>query len=97
MDKLNQYLCKTMIKQHGIIKMATVKTTTVTQTANETLGTKEKKLYYLIIETKKGKLVINVGEKTHEEVNKLTIEEPKDPIDDPRNKAAAPPAAGGKK
>lgn len=51
---------------------ASVTTTTVTQTANQLLGTKEKTLYYLIIETPKGKLVINVGNKTHEQVQVLT-------------------------
>lgn len=51
---------------------ATVKTTTVTQSANEVLGTKEKTLYYLIIETAKGKLTINVGDKTHKQVTDLT-------------------------
>lgn len=55
-------------------KNAKVTTTTVTQTANEILGTKEKNLHYLIIETEKGKLVINVGEKTTAEVKKLTEE-----------------------
>lgn len=60
--------------------MTTVQTTTVTQSANETLGTKEKKLYYLIIETDKGKLIINVGEKTHDEVKKLTEGEPVRPV-----------------
>lgn len=58
-----------------------ISTTTVTQTANEILGTKEKKLYYLIIQTdryetdnektEREKLVINVGEKTHNKVKEL--------------------------
>lgn len=51
---------------------AKITTTSVTQTANEILGTKEKKLYYLLIETAKGKMQLNVGEKTHDEVKKLT-------------------------
>lgn len=51
---------------------AKITTTSVTQTANEILGTKEKKLYYLLIETPKGKMQLNVGEKTHDEVKKLT-------------------------
>lgn len=50
-------------------------TTTVTQTANQVLGTKERTLYYLIFETDKGKLVINVGEKTHNKVKELLGEE----------------------
>lgn len=50
--------------------------TTVTQTASEVLGTKEKKLYYLIVENNKGgKLIINVGEKTHNEVQRLVKED----------------------
>ena len=51
---------------------AKVTTTSVTQSANEILGTKEKTLYYLIIETPKGKYNLNVGEKTHDEVKRLT-------------------------
>lgn len=60
------------------IMNATVTTTSVTQTGNEVLGTKEKKLYYFIVETPKGKLVVNVGEKTHDEIRRLTLVE-KDP------------------
>lgn len=52
---------------------AHVQTTFVEQTANEILGTKSKKLYFLVIETPNGKLQINVGEKTHDEVKKLTV------------------------
>ena len=51
---------------------AKLTTATVTQTASEVLGTAEKKLYYLVIETKKGKLTINVGEKTYKSVSELT-------------------------
>lgn len=59
---------------------AKITTTKVTQTANEVLGTKEKTLYYLIVEVEgKEKLVINVGEKTHDKVLELTTikEKPK--------------------
>jgi uncharacterized protein YpmB len=53
-----------------------IATTTVTQSANELLGTKEKRLYYLVIENKQGKkLTINVGEKTHNQVKELKEEE----------------------
>lgn len=56
-----------------------VQTTSVTQSGNEVLGVKEKKLYYLIVENKKmNKLVINVGQKTHDEVQKLVQEEEKE-------------------
>lgn len=49
-----------------------IQTTSVTQTGNEILGTKEKKLYYLILENAAGeKETINVGEKTSEKVQKL--------------------------
>lgn len=53
-------------------KNARLDVATITQTANELLGKKESKLYYLIVETEKGKLTINVGQKTHDEVNRLT-------------------------
>lgn len=50
----------------------TIETTTVEQGANEILGTSTKKLYYLIIKNKKGeKLIINVGQKTHDGVQNL--------------------------
>lgn len=53
-----------------------IKTTTVTQTGNEVLGTKEKSLYYLIVENILGtKLVINVGEKTHDGVKEMITRE----------------------
>lgn len=48
-----------------------VNTTSVKQEANETLGFKEKTLYYLILGEGEGKKVINVGEKTHEAVKEL--------------------------
>lgn len=51
---------------------AEVTTTSVNQTANEVLGTPAKSLYYLIIKTAKGQLNINVGQKTHDEVKRLT-------------------------
>lgn len=52
-----------------------VESTYTTQSANETLGTKEKKQYYLIIENaKKKKLTINIGEKTHNAVQALIKE-----------------------
>lgn len=58
---------------------AQIATTKVTQTANELLGTKEKELFYLIIETTVGKLVVNVGQKTHDEVLRLTTEKQEKP------------------
>lgn len=59
----------------------TVTTTTVTQGGNEILGTKDKKLCYLILTNSKGnKKVINVGEKTIEDVKKLLLEEDEKPI-----------------
>lgn len=54
---------------------AQVTTTTVTQTANAELGTPQKTLYYLIIETEKEKMVINVGQKTHDKVKLVTNQE----------------------
>lgn len=50
---------------------AEIQTTTITQFANEILGTPEKQLYYLIIKTQKGKRVVNIGQKTHDEIYKL--------------------------
>lgn len=52
-----------------------VTTTSVTQTANKVLGTEEKTLFYLILETEKGKLIVNVGQKTHDKVKLITEEE----------------------
>lgn len=49
-----------------------VTTTKVKQEANDVLGTKEKELCYLIIGEGNEKLVINVGQKTHDSVKKLT-------------------------
>lgn len=76
MDKNNKEEQKKEIHSQSKTKTmkenAQVTTTSVTQTGNEILGTKEKLMYYLIIETKKGKYVINVGEKTSTEVKKLT-------------------------
>lgn len=51
---------------------ATIKTAKVTQSGNEELGMKEKVLYYLVIENEKGRLQLNVGEKTYTEVKKIT-------------------------
>lgn len=51
---------------------AKVSATSVTQTVNEVLGTPEKTLYYLIVETAKGKEIINVGEKTMTKITNLT-------------------------
>lgn len=62
---------------------AKVTTTSVEQTANEVLGTATKKLYYLIVETAKGKTVINVGQKTHDTVMELTKVITKMQIDEP--------------
>lgn len=53
-----------------------VLTTSVKQEANAVLGTKEKTLYYLIIGEGETKVLINVGEKTHENVKKLTPVKP---------------------
>lgn len=51
---------------------AKVSSTSVTQTANEVLGTGEKTLYYLIVETENGREIINVGEKTMTKIKNLT-------------------------
>lgn len=51
---------------------AKVQTTSVKQPANEILGTKDKELYFLIIETDKGKTQINVGLKTYEKIKEIT-------------------------
>lgn len=49
-----------------------VNVTKVTLPANEVLGSKEKVLYYLVIGEGENKTTINVGEKTHDAVSKLT-------------------------
>lgn len=51
---------------------AHVKTASVTQLANYDLNMEEKTLYYLVIETPKGKYTLNVGEKTHNQILELT-------------------------
>lgn len=56
------------------VKNAHVKTAKVTQSGNEELGMKEKNLYYLVIEGEKGRIQINVGEKTYEGVKEATGE-----------------------
>lgn len=62
-----------MTKQIKQNKMnAKIATTSVTQTANELLGTPERVLYYLVMETAKGKIQLNVGKKTHDEVKRIT-------------------------
>jgi uncharacterized protein YpmB len=54
----------------------TITSTTVQQTASEELGTPTKDLYYLIIKNSKNqKLIINVGKKTHEQVQALLKED----------------------
>lgn len=64
-------------------KNARLDVTQITQSANELLGKKETKLYYLLVETDKGKLTINVGQKTYDEVNRLTEIVTKIQIDEP--------------
>lgn len=63
---------------------AKVTVTSVTQSANEVLGKKESKLYYLILETAKGKMTINVGQKTHDQVEELTKVVTNIQIDEPK-------------
>lgn len=53
-------------------KNANIEVTTITQSSNELLGKKETNLYYLVITTETGKMTINVGEKTHNQVKQLT-------------------------
>lgn len=56
---------------------AKVTVTSTKQMGNEILGTKEKTLYYLIIEQGEMKAVINVGEKTYNSVKAITEQKPK--------------------
>lgn len=51
----------------------TVKTTEVSVVGNAELGTKDKKLLYLIIGEGVEKVVINVGEKTYKSVRELEV------------------------
>lgn len=60
-------------QQATTVKNAQVKVAKVVQTGNEEFGLKEKTLYYLAIITDKGKMQINVGEKTYLDVQKLTL------------------------
>lgn len=68
---LEYFLTKQKVKNKMRLN-AEVKTAKVTQSGNEELGMKEKNLYFLVIETPKGRLQINVGEKTHDTVKELT-------------------------
>ena len=62
-----------------------IQTTTVSQTANEILGVEAKNLYYLILETSKAeKLVINVGKKTHDNVEKMLLSEQTPVVETPK-------------
>lgn len=54
-----------------------IETTSVRQPGNETLGTQDKVLYYLILMNDTGeKLVINVGQKTHDRVKEMKDAKP---------------------
>lgn len=73
-----------MKKQNSLTikkKVMKIQTTVVTQTANEILGIDSKQLYYLIIKTddELNKIVVNVGEKTHNNVLSLINMEEKTP------------------
>lgn len=52
---------------------AHVQVTTVTQTASEVLGTKEKTLWFMVLETPNGKMQMNIGEKSYNEIKRLTV------------------------
>lgn len=53
-----------------------ITTTSVKQEANKLLNTPEKTLYYLIIRNKNNtQMIINVGQKTHDQVQALLAEE----------------------
>lgn len=54
---------------------ATVTTTTVSQTGNSLLGTPNKTIYYVIIEKNGKKAIINIGEKTYNEIKKTLEQE----------------------
>lgn len=60
--------------------------TTVTQTANEVLGVEAKNLYYLILSTDKDqKMIINVGKKTHDNVQALLDSEAQEALKQQEN------------
>lgn len=54
---------------------AQVRTALVTQSPNTILGTPEKTLYYLVINTKNGQHIINIGKKTHDAIEELLKQE----------------------
>nr|WAE43514.1 MAG: hypothetical protein [Microviridae sp.] len=47
---------------------ALVQCTTTTVSGNELLEKPEQQLYYLIIQTSKGKCLVNIGQKTHDRI-----------------------------
>lgn len=53
------------------MKQITVQVAESTQTGNEVLGTKDKKMYYLVLGEGTEKVTLNVGEKTYTGVKKL--------------------------
>lgn len=67
---------------------ANVTTTKTVVPANDVLGQNSRTLYYLIIKTEKGQKIINIGEKTHDEIMKLEQDEvqPKLPLETPEVK-----------
>lgn len=48
-----------------------VKTAETVQTGNEVLGSKDKKLLYLVLGEGENKVVMNIGEKSYSAINKL--------------------------
>jgi hypothetical protein len=58
--------------KEAVVNNARVQVITATQTAMPELERPEKTMYYVMVETEKGRYVMNIGEKSYKEIKELT-------------------------